>query len=256
MACVASSPPPLAACPWSRAALRRRARRCPRHQVGALAALSPFVGSKLEAAERTHRELSLRLADPEGAGDTKKYQEVAKQLGALADVVARFGEYKALSSQLEEAKAMGKDDPDMAALVAEEVATLGGALEGLEVQLTQMLLPRDPLDEKNIMLEIRAGTGGEEAGLWCSDLLRMYTRYAEGQAGWKVQLMSTADMESGGAEGGDPADQRPGRVQQAQVGGGRAPRPAGARHRGGGAGAHQHRDGGGHAGAGRGGRPD
>ena len=198
MACVASSPPPLAACPWSRAALRRRARRCPRHQVGPLAALSPFVGSKLEAAERTHRELSLRLADPEVAGDTKKYQEVAKQLGALADVVARFGEYKALSSQLEEAKAMGKDDPDMAALVAEEVATLGGALEGLEVQLTQMLLPRDPLDEKNIMLEIRAGTGGEEAGLWCSDLLRMYTRYAEGQAGWKVQLMSTADMESGG----------------------------------------------------------
>jgi peptide chain release factor 1 len=194
--CTTTPPPPLAPSPWSRAPVRRP-RRCPRQQV-AVAALSPFVGSKLEAAERTHRELSLRLADPEVAGDAKKYQEVAKQLGALGDVVARYAEFRAVSGQLEEARALGRDDPDMAALVAEEVATLGATMEALEAQLTQLLLPRDPLDEKNIMLEIRAGTGGEEAGLWCADLLPMYTRYAEGQAGWKVQLMTTADMESGG----------------------------------------------------------
>ena len=86
----------------------------------------------------------------------------------------------------------------MAALVAEEVAALTTSLEALGERLAAMLLPRDPLDEKNIMLEIRAGTGGEEAGLWCADLLRMYTRYSENQPGWKVTLMSTADMESGG----------------------------------------------------------
>jgi len=162
------------------------------------AVLSPFVATKLDAAERTHKELSLRLADPDVASDAKKYQEVAKQLGALADVVASFSEYKALSAQLEETKALAKDDPDMAALAAEEITSLTATLGGLEEKLTQLLLPRDPLDDKNIMLEIRAGTGGEEAGLWCSDLLRMYTRFSESQPGWKVTLMSTADMESGG----------------------------------------------------------
>jgi peptide chain release factor 1 len=156
------------------------------------------VATKLDAAERTHKELSLRLADPDVASDAKKYQEVAKQLGALADVVASFSEYKALSAQLEETKALAKDDPDMAALAAEEITSLTATLGGLEEKLTQLLLPRDPLDDKNIMLEIRAGTGGEEAGLWCSDLLRMYTRFSESQPGWKVTLMSTADMESGG----------------------------------------------------------
>jgi peptide chain release factor 1 len=178
----------------------RSTRRAPprRRGLACSAALSSFVATKLSAAERTARELSLRLADPSVAADAKKYQEVAKQLGALADVVAAFGEYKSLVAALEDAKAMGKEDAEMAALAAEEAALLGPEIEALETKLTLLLLPRDPLDDKNIMLEVRAGTGGDEAGLWCADLLKMYTRYAENQPGWRVTLMSAADMDSGG----------------------------------------------------------
>jgi len=179
-------------------ALRRAAGRGRFVRSACRAALSPFLLSKLQAAERTSKELSFRLADPEVAGDAKKYQEVAKQLGALADVVSSFAEYRQQETELEESRALAREEPDMAALVAEEVAALTTSLEALGERLAAMLLPRDPLDEKNIMLEIRAGTGGEEAGLWCADLLRMYTRYSENQPGWKVTLMSTADMESGG----------------------------------------------------------
>jgi peptide chain release factor 1 len=192
--------PPLAAArraslfapPPPRAAPRRAAR------LACSAALSSFVATKLSAAERTARELSIRLADPDVASDAKKYQEVAKQLGALSEVVAAFGDYKALVAQLEEARAMGKEDPEMAALASEEAASLAPAIAELETRMTALLLPRDPLDEKNIMLEVRAGTGGDEAGLWCADLLKMYTRFAEAQPGWRVTLLSAADMDSGG----------------------------------------------------------
>jgi len=180
----------------ARPSLRRAPGRSPR--LRACAELSSFVATKLGAAERTHKELSLRLADPAVAGDPKKYQEVAKQLGALADVVTAYGEYKAMVSALEEAKEMGKEDPEMAALAAEESAALAPVIAVMEAKLTTLLLPRDPLDDKNIMLEVRAGTGGDEAGLWCNDLLKMYTRFAENQPGWKVTLLSMADMDSGG----------------------------------------------------------
>jgi len=172
-----------------------RQRRSPR--LGCCAALSPFVASKLAAAERTHKELSLRLADPEVASDAKRFQEVAKQAGALGDTVVAYGEYRELQRALEEVRELARE-PEMAALAAEEAAELTARLAEYEARLTTMLLPRDPLDEKNIMLEVRAGTGGEEAGLWCSDLLRMYTRFAEAQPSWQVTLMSASDMDSGG----------------------------------------------------------
>jgi len=162
------------------------------------AELSSFVAAKLVAAERTARELSLRLADPEVAGDAKRYTDISKQLGTLTEVTAAYSEYKALGGAVEAARASGREDPELAALAAAEVAELVPQLAALETRLTALLLPRDPLDEKNIMLEVRAGTGGDEAGLWCADLLRMYTRYAENQPGWRVSLMSTADMDSGG----------------------------------------------------------
>ena len=155
------------------------------------------MASKLAAAERTHKELSLRLADPEVASDAKRFQEVAKQAGALGDTVVAYGEYRELQRALEEVRELARE-PEMAALAAEEAAELTARLAEYEARLTTMLLPRDPLDEKNIMLEVRAGTGGEEAGLWCSDLLRMYTRFAEAQPSWQVTLMSASDMDSGG----------------------------------------------------------
>ena len=88
---------------------------------------------------------------------------------------------------LEDTRALMASDPEMAEMAAEEAASLGAQAEALEKQLTVAILPRDPLDDRNIMLEIRAGTGGEEAGLWCSDLLRMYTRYAESVPEWKAR---------------------------------------------------------------------
>lgn len=154
--------------------------------------------SKLGAAERTHRELSLRLSDPEVAGDPKAYAATAKQLGALADTVATYAEYRQLVASAEEARGMGKAEPELASLCADEAAALEARASALEAGLAAKLLPRDPLDEKNIMLEVRAGTGGEEAGLWASDLVRMYTRFAEAQPGWRVALLSSAAMESGG----------------------------------------------------------
>jgi len=167
-------------------------------EQGDLGPLSPFVASKLVSAERTHKELSVRLADPEVASDAKKFQEIAKQLGALTDAVELFGTYKGIAEGLAETRALARDDPEMAALAGEEAAALGASMDELAERLTAMMLPRDPLDDKNIMLEVRAGTGGEEAGLWCSDLLRMYTRYSESQPGWRIQLMSSGEMESGG----------------------------------------------------------
>lgn len=169
-------------------------RACVRTQ----AALQEFLEGKLKAAERTHKELSIRMADPEVSSDAKKYQAIAKQVGELNDVVDAYVEYKSKSQELAETKALMKEDPEMAEMAAEEVAELTTRLNELEQNMTVMLLPGDPLDNKNIMLEIRAGTGGEEAGLWCADLLRMYTRYAESQDSWKVTLMATNDMESGG----------------------------------------------------------
>ena len=191
---VAAPPPPCCGLLLRRA----RARCSPR---GALlpptCALSPFVASKLASAERTHRELSLRLADPEVASDPKAYNATAKQLGALTETVDEFARYTRLVASADEAAALGREEPEMAAMAAEEAAGLLREAASLEGSLTRRLLPRDPLDEKNIMLEIRAGTGGEEAGLWCSDLLRMYSRFADTE-GWKTQLLSSAEMESGG----------------------------------------------------------
>ena len=114
------------------------------------------------------------------------------------EAVEQYGVYRELAAQLDETRALGRDDPEMAAMVGEEVTALSASMDELAARLTSMMLPRDPLDDKNIMLEVRAGTGGEEAGLWCADLLRMYTRFAESQPGWRVLLMTAGDMESGG----------------------------------------------------------
>eukprot|EP00898_Chlorokybus_atmophyticus_P007742 jgi/Chlat1/796/Chrsp104S01259 len=163
-------------------------------------AVESYVIDKLESADRTYKELSVRLADPDVAGDPTEYQKLAKSLSDLQQVVDCYAAYRDSTQQLKETKELVREassDPEMAAMVAEEMDTLNARIAELEKEMRVMLLPKDPLDDKNIMLEIRAGTGGDEAGIWAGDLARMYMRYADTQ-GWKAKMVSSSTAESGG----------------------------------------------------------
>jgi len=159
-----------------------------------------YLLNKLKSVEQTFNELTRRLADPEVATDPDEFQQVAKARASLEETAATFATWRQIQQQLIEARQIAKEaegDPElqqMAALEAEELAT---QLEQLENRLKILLLPRDPNDDKNIMLEIRAGTGGDEASIWAGDLVRMYSRYAESQ-NWRVKLVSESLGEMGG----------------------------------------------------------
>lgn len=134
------------------------------------------------------------------ASDPKEFQKLSKAMGELTRVVDMYARYKECEVGVEEAKAMVKDaagDLEMEEMAREEAAALGTEMSELEDKMTLALLPTDPLDEKNIMLEIRAGTGGDEAGIWAGDLYRMYNRYAE-REGWKATILTTNPADSGG----------------------------------------------------------
>lgn len=155
---------------------------------------------KLESAERTHRELSLRLADPDVAGNPSEYQRLSKTVADLSHVVEAYSRYKVVLEERKEAKIMLKEsaaDLEMSAMVEEELGQLDAEEAELLDKLKIMLLPKDPLDEKNIMLEVRAGTGGDEAGIWAGDLVRMFSKYAQTQ-GWRVEQVSSSMAEAGG----------------------------------------------------------
>eukprot|EP00877_Chromochloris_zofingiensis_P007621 jgi/Chrzof1/3111/Cz12g12120.t1 len=156
---------------------------------------------KLQAAENTYKEMQLRMADPEVAGNSTEFQKVAKAAADLEETVVTYRTYQETTQQLEDARRYLKDeaasDPDMMEFAREEIAELEKTLVDLETRLKLLLLPKDPLDDKDIMLEIRAGAGGDEAGIWVGDLLRMYQRYATTQ-GWKTQLLSTTVADAGG----------------------------------------------------------
>ena len=159
-----------------------------------------FLIDKLESSTQTHKELTFRLADPDVASDAKEFQKLSKALGELTGVVEQYARYKACAEELQEAKAMVKDaggDPEMEEMAREEAAALVEEMEELEQKMTLALLPTDPLDEKNIMLEIRAGTGGDEAGIWAGDLWKMYQRHANNE-GWKATIVSQNPADSGG----------------------------------------------------------
>ncbi|GAQ81697.1 peptide chain release factor 1 [Klebsormidium nitens] len=163
-------------------------------------AAEQYLLDKLDSAERTHKELSLRLADPEVASNNTEYQKIAKNVSELEEVVSTYGEYKSSLQNLEEAKEMEADageDPEMASMAREEARMLETRVAELEERLKLLLVPRDPLDDKNIMLEIRAGTGGDEAGIWAGDLVKMYQKYSESQ-GWKASTVSLSESEAGG----------------------------------------------------------
>ncbi|HLY92553.1 MAG TPA: peptide chain release factor 1 [Candidatus Angelobacter sp.] len=154
---------------------------------------------RLEQIEARYDELTQALASPEVINDSAKYQKTAKAHSELVPVVEKFREFKDLKRGIDESKAMvaGEDDAEMRTYAQEELASLEQRLTRVEEELKFLLIPKDPNDEKNIVLEIRAGTGGDEATLFAAEVFRMYTRFAEGKR-WKVEVLSTSESGVGG----------------------------------------------------------
>ncbi len=153
---------------------------------------------KLESIERSYEELERQLSAPDVFDDQDRYKKLTKTHAELKPVVAVFREYKRLAADLEGNQELLRDaDPEMRDMAESEIKEIKRRLPELEEKLKILLLPTDPLDEKNIILEIRAGTGGEEAALFAADLFRMYSRLAETK-GWKVEVMSEHSTGTGG----------------------------------------------------------
>lgn len=154
--------------------------------------------AKLEALEEKYMQLEHELAEPDVFNDQERYRKITKAHADLREVVGLFREHRTLQEELAQNRLLLQDsDPDMRAMAHEEIAAAEARLPEIEHQLKVLLLPTDPLDEKNTILEIRAGTGGEEAALFAADLFRMYTRYAEIK-GWKTEIMSESPSDTGG----------------------------------------------------------
>ncbi|MDD3310657.1 peptide chain release factor 1 [Pseudodesulfovibrio sp.] len=153
---------------------------------------------KLEEIEAKYDKLEQELAQPDIFNDQERYKKVSKAHADLADVVRVFREHKQLAQELDDNREMLADgDPDIREMAKAEIETIEERLPELEEELKILLLPKDPMDDKNIILEIRAGTGGDEAALFAADLYRMYSRYAEANR-WKVEEMSSNPTGSGG----------------------------------------------------------
>jgi peptide chain release factor 1 len=154
---------------------------------------------KLDEIESKYKELSRLLSDPEVFSDFTKSQEYLKEQAALSQLVDKFKEYKRVLADIEEAESIirSSDDESLLELASSELIQLKEKKPLIEHELKLMLVPEDPLDSKNILLEIRAGTGGEEASLFASDLFRMYSKYAERKA-WKIEII---DINSTGVGG-------------------------------------------------------
>ncbi|GAB7024677.1 peptide chain release factor 1 [Salidesulfovibrio brasiliensis] len=153
---------------------------------------------KLDEIENTFLDLEKELSQPEIFNDQDRYRKVTKSHSELGDIVKVYREYKELAQELENNREMARDDDaDIREMAKAEIAEIEPKLPELEEQLKMLMLPKDPLDDKNIILEIRAGTGGDEAALFAADLFRMYTRYAE-HNGWKVEIMSESESGVGG----------------------------------------------------------
>ena len=153
---------------------------------------------KLSTVETRYDELMTRLGTAEVQSDPAEYKKAAKALSELEPLVQKFREYKAVQKDIEGAEEMVTgSDADMRALAEEELTSLVEKREGLLAELKVLLVPKDPNDEKDVILEIRAGTGGDEAALFAADLFRMYSRYAERQR-WKLEVMSSSESGTGG----------------------------------------------------------
>lgn len=154
--------------------------------------------AKLDNINDRYQEVGALLSDSEIITDQNKFRDLSKEYAELEPVVKAYLNYQEVVNNLQEAKLLLKDsDPDMRAMAQEELADGETKLEGLELDLQRLLLPKDPNDEKNVFLEIRAGTGGDEAAIFSGDLFRMYSRYAETHR-WKVEVISESEGDHGG----------------------------------------------------------
>lgn len=154
---------------------------------------------KLEVLKDKYMELSEKISDPETLRDSQKLQKFMKEQAHLEPIVTKYNEYRAVKDQLEESKEMLKEklDDDFKDMVKEEVKELSAKQEEIEGEIRILLIPTDPNDDKDVIVEIRAGVGGDEAGLFAGDLLRMYLRYAE-RKNWKTEFISTNEQGIGG----------------------------------------------------------
>lgn len=157
------------------------------------------VFERLSAVEERYEEVTNLLCDPDVISDTKRLRELSKEQSSLEETVAVYREYKSVVAQYEDAKAMQEEklDDEMREMVKMEIADLSKRKEQLENRLKILLLPKDPNDEKNVIMEIRGAAGGDEAALFASDLFRMYTRYAE-RHGFKVEVLEAHATDIGG----------------------------------------------------------
>lgn len=154
--------------------------------------------TKLQDIEERFVKLERLLSDPAVIGDQVKYQKYLKEHGEINKIVLTFRDQKAVLRQISEANELLKDnDPEMQQMAKDELETLEERLDVLTDELKVLLMPKDPRDEKNVILEIRAGTGGEEAGLFAADLFRMYSRYAESKQ-WLVEIVESSESSAGG----------------------------------------------------------
>ena len=155
---------------------------------------------ELQALEERYRQLTLALSDPAVAANPQKIKETAKERAELEPLIRRYDEYKRVRKQIEDSRHLLADpsaEPELHELAAGELDGLVAREKALEDELRRLLLPKDPRDEKNVILEIRAGAGGDEASLFAQDLFRMYSRYSE-QRGWKVEVLGTSSSPIGG----------------------------------------------------------
>jgi peptide chain release factor 1 len=154
---------------------------------------------RLAQIEARYDELTQALSSPEVISDSSRYQKTARAHSEIAPIVEKYREYKDLKSGIAESKTVlaEESDAEMRAYAQEELEKLEARTAAIEQDLKLLLVPKDPNDEKNIVLEIRAGTGGDEATLFAAEMFRMYTRYAESQ-GWKVEVLNTSESGVGG----------------------------------------------------------
>jgi len=156
---------------------------------------------KLDQLEARYEEMTAQLSSPEVLADSARIQKLAKMHSELAEIVKKYRLWKQIDQGQREAKEMAAEsgDNEMRQLAYDEEKQLAARKEAVEEELKLLLVPKDPLDEKNVILEIRAGTGGDEAGLFAGELFRMYSRYAESQ-GWKVEVLESSPTSLGGVK--------------------------------------------------------
>ncbi len=153
---------------------------------------------KLEQLEKSYEELEQQMADPQLISDGDAYRKAAKRRSDLEEVVAKYRQFRSSNNNLNEARVMKLDsDPELRAMALEEIAKVEPELAQLEEELKVLLLPKDPNDDRNVVLEIRAGTGGDEATLFAAEIFRLYVRYAELQ-GWRVEVTDSSESSVGG----------------------------------------------------------